>query len=61
MSRLFTICYGTPDNVSNEVNILLDDGWELQGNLVTSSGSPVHDPQVYQAMILPPKKKKQVK
>lgn len=48
MSKNYTICYGTPEEVSNEVNILLDDGWELAGNITASTNGS----RLYQPMIL---------
>lgn len=47
MGKKYTVCYGTIGVVINEVNILLEDGWELHGTLVHSNGTS------YQPMVLP--------
>lgn len=54
MGKKYTVCYGNIGVVINEVNLLLEDGWELHGNLVHSNGTS------YQPMVLPkPLKKKE--
>lgn len=50
--KKFTVVYDTPDRLPSQVDILLDDGWELHGPTFS------HNTWLCQAMTLTKKPKK---
>lgn len=53
----YTICYGTPSQVSSEVNLLISDKWKLVGPLISYGNGLVCQSMILEECNKKPEKK----